>query len=455
MTQFDESKLSRIMARRIITPEDRSQLLPLCTPIYCPDNMGVKASKVTIIDPNLNTFYTGDYGITIGSEIEHVNEQLPTGVTKTGNPEEVTTGHFKGSATNYYQVIPSVNESATIYIDGPILANQAAFSYINGACNTGSNHPGGLKVVIEHQANGQIKITAYDRVSNMIDIAMGSEGESNFVKGNIEGVIYDYGDSIVGGIAMLGVPAYNRTKTAPNVVKNLIDIDLTQKVEESYFVPYEVDLETDEDLVNVIKSDFAVKFRKAVSNRLFLMLTTLKTAGTISTINMGSSLAEAFGEVLCQFVAEGTGQKYSIYRYNNGAPVVYDLGSEQPNIDKEITNPTEISYVDKDSINVPALHYFEKPTLILPQTQYKNFQTQMCSGGLREYVVNKVMVDTADINWSTLGEGVFGTNDSFAVAFTQPAIKLIPDKDFFGYRLCCTTYYGVQLIHKDNLRLFI
>lgn len=325
MSQFDESKLSRILARRIIAPEDRSQFLPLCTPIYCPDNNGVKASQVTIIDPNLNTFF---------------NDVDPTNTRS---------------------------------------------KYIGSQINSASNE----------------------------------------------------------------------VTQQPHEIQNLINIDLTKSASRDYFVPYEVELKSDADIVSVIKSDFAAYFKNRVSNEIFEQLVALHTASSIPTINMGATLAEAFGEVLTSFISQGTGQKFSIYKYNNGAPVVYSTSSNQPNIDKDINQNNNMMFATRDDIDVSALYYVEQPTLILPNTTYVDYQTGLCNGTIKTYAKDMINIDTATADFSQLGKGVFGTNDTFAVAFSAPSIKLVPDTNFYGYRLCCTMLYGVKLIHKDNLRLFI
>lgn len=445
MTQFDETKLSRIMARRIIAPEDRSQLLPLCTPVFCPDNNGVKASKVQIIDPNLNTFYSNNKDIIIGANFTY---DVNTDVTKNGTPVIDDEGIYTGSSTNYLSVTLKPGEELVLITNATVTTTQTLFTFAGN--NVNAFKAGTLikvRILIDELGNGQIMQYFTDNPNGSItnDVANPTNLNTNLI-GTIK---IDLAKSTLNNVKLFGP----QETIQPGTVKNIIDIDLIDKVEESYFIPYEVDLKTDVDIINVIKSDFAQKFRLAVSNKIFTELVTLKTAGEIDTINMGSNLAEAFGDVLCQFVAQGTGQKYSVYKYNNGAPVEYSISSEQPHIDKEIIDPQEYSFSTIDS-PMPALHYYEKPTLILPGTTYKDFQTNMCSGGLRDYVVRKVNVDTASVNFSTLGEGIFGTNDSFAVAFTQPAIKKIQDQDFFGYRLCCTMFYGIKLIHKDNLRLF-
>ena len=114
-----------------------------------------------------------------------------------------------------------------------------------------------------------------------------------------------------------------------------------------------------------------------------------------------------------------------------------------------------MTFAIKDDISVPALYYVEQPTLILPNTTFADYQTELCNGNIKEYARKMINVETATADFGQLGEGVFGTNDTFAVAFSSPSIKLVPDTNFYGYRLCCTMLYGVKLVHKYNLRLIV
>lgn len=60
-------------------------------------------------------------------------------------------------------------------------------------------------------------------------------------------------------------------------------------------------------------------------------------------------------------------------------------------------------------------------------------------------------MDTTADTMTSIGEGIFGTNDCFAVAFTQPSIQRKPSQDMFGDELYITIYYGVKLVSKANL----
>lgn len=322
MTDFNESKLSKIMARRIIAPADRANLLPFATPIYCPDNNGVKASRVSIVDPNANTFFNAEDFIALGAEF----------------------------------------------------------------------------------AKQQGKLVA--------------------------------------------------TKQ-PGTINNTVDIDLDQPLNLKYFIPNEVDLKTNVDLLNVIKSDFAVKFKHAVSTQVRDQIQALVTANKLPKIEMQATLSDAIGSAIAKIIKDGTGQKFSIYKYNNGAPIEYFKKNNQPNIDKVIDNTAnQFDYATIDDINVPALYYIEKPSLILDNNKFEAYQQGLCSGAINKYVKEVIDVDTTADTLTGIGEGIFGTNDCFAVAFTQPSIKRKPSQEFFGDELYISIYFGVKLVNISNLTVF-
>lgn len=512
MPQFDESKLSRILARRIIAPEDRSQFLPMCTPIYCPDNNGVKASQVTIIDPNLNTFYddvdpTNTRSKYIGSQL---NSRAASEITvnpmllSVGSPSIDENGVASGfSTSNYFKLSAEnskfaseqsiafttgsdISTSQTLVTDG---YSRNTLAIKNSAITLWDTINSRDVTLLSIQPNTKYYIKS---VSEIVDDAMkvtymqstdGVNYDSTLLTinqsipdGNFNityGVSNPYSDGSPSNVFLGTIDLVNTTRNGvplatvkstinvakqPHEVQNIINIDLNKSVSRDYLVPYEVELKSDADIMSVIKSDFAAYFKNRVSNEIVDQLVLLHTTNAISTINKGATLAETLGDVISTFISQGTGQKYSIYKYNNGAPVVYSEDSNQPNIDKDINQPTENPmsiYAVKDDIDVPALYYVEQPTLILPNTTFSDYQTELCNGNIKEYARKMVNVETATANFGQLGEGVFGTNDTFAVAFSSPSIKLVPDTNFYGYRLCCTMLYGVKLVHKHNLRLIV
>ena len=511
MSQFDESKLSRILARRIIAPEDRSQFLPLCTPIYCPDNNGVKASQVTIIDPNLNTFFddadpTSTRSKYIGSQINSKGVgvvQLNPNISTVGSVNISNDGIASSFSAGNYLLIDKTNNNftseqtiafTTSDLSGTtemILTDELSgvrFMISSGQLQTRNNAQNRdvilisnlqpntkyyIKAVTENNS-GSITVTIFQSAdgtnfnNRLVSFQQAISENENYVvtygafkqdtassaRLEFKGTI-DLVNTTRNGVPLATVKSTVEVTRQPNEVQNIINVDLNRSVSRDYFVPYEVELKSDADIMSVIKSDFAAYFKNRVSNEIIEQLVLLHTTNAISTINKGASLAATLGDVISTFISQGTGQKFSIYKYNNGAPVVYSVDSNQPNIDKDINQTTDMTFVTKDAINVPALYYVEQPTLILPNATFADYQTELCNGTIKEYARKMVNVETATANFGQLGEGVFGTNDTFAVAFSSPSIKLVPDTNFYGYRLCCTMLYGVKLVHKHNLRLIV
>ena len=440
MTNFNESKLSKILARRIIVPEKRANLLPFATPIYCPDNNGVKASKVSIIDPNANSFFTSDDFVSLGSQF---TKQINNRLVATGTPT-VTDGIYTGSTTNYYKInfINSDNEVRLIS-NTNVNKDDKLFS-INNTFFT-ANASGKLEYIRIYS----------DEIGINYDIKIDTSHTQNFVDKTpsgdaikLDGVEpIDLSKSTINNTPLFNI---NITKQ-PGTVKNTVDIELNKPLNLKYFIPHEVDLKTNVDLLDVIKSDFAVEFKHAVSTEIHTQLEALVTGNLIPKITMGTTLADTFGSVIARIIKEGTGQKFSIYKYSNGAPIEYIKKNNQPNIDKVVQDKSEIDYASIDDIDVPALYYFEKPTLILDSNKFEDYQQGLCSGSIKTYIKDVIDVDTTADSMTSIGEGIFGTNDCFAVAFTQPSIKREPSQDMFGDELYITIYYGVKLVSKANL----
>ena len=440
MTEFNESKLSKILARRIIVPEKRANLLPFATPIYCPDNNGVKASKVSIIDPNANSFFTSDDFVSIGSQF---TKQINNRLVATGTPT-VTNGIYVGSATNYYKInfINSDNEVRLIS-NTNVNKDDKLFSINNTS--------------VTARVSGKLEyIRIYSDQSGInYDVKIDNNHTQNFVDKTpsgdaikLDGVEpIDLSKSTINNTPLFSLDITKQ----PGTVKNTVDIELNKPLILKYFIPNEVDLETNVDLLDVIKSDFAVEFKHAVSTEIHTQLEALVTGNLIPKITMGTTLADTFGTVIARIIKEGTGQKFSIYKYSNGAPIEYIKKNNQPNIDKVVQEQSEISYASIDDIGYPALYYIEKPTLILDNNKFEDYQQGLCSGSIKTYVKDVIDVDTTADSMTSIGEGIFGTNDCFAVAFTQPSIKREPSQDMFGDELYITIYYGVKLVSKANL----
>lgn len=439
MTNFNESKLSKILARRIIVPEKRANLLPFATPIYCPDNNGVKASKVSIIDPNANSFFTSDDFVSLGSQF---TKQINNRLVATGTPT-VTDGIYTGSSTNYYKI----DRTGTTKITLLFKETKASQTLLTAGDNTIECDRDQTDVIVEIEAgttDGTIKITQRKKGVFSTATTVNTSNQNINLVGELP---IDLTQSDIDGVKLF---ALNITKQ-PGTVKNTVDIELNKPLNLKYFIPHEVDLETNVNLLDVIKSDFAVEFKHAVSTEIHTQLEALVTGNLLPKITMATTLSDAIGSAIARIIKEGTGQKFSIYKYSNGAPIEYIKKNNQPNIDKVVQETPEFDYASIDDIDVPALYYFEKPTLILDNNNFEDYQQGLCSGGVKTYVKDVIDVDTTADSMTSIGEGIFGTNDCFAVAFTQPSIKREPSQDMFGDELYITIYYGVKLVNKANL----
>lgn len=440
MTDFNESKLSKILARRIIVPEKRANLLPFATPIYCPDNNGVKASKVSIIDPNANSFFTSDDFVSLGSQF---TKQINNRLVATGTPT-VTDGIYTGSATNYYK-IDRTGTTKIKFLFKETNVGQTLLTAGGTAVNCNRNENDVIVEITDGTNNGEIKVTQRKNGVFASSTNITASNQSIDLVGELP---IDLSQSNIDGIPLFSLDITKQ----PGTVKNTVDIELNKPLILKYFIPHEVDLETNVNLLDVIKSDFAVEFKHAVSTEIHTQLEALVAGNLLPKITMATTLSDAIGSAITRIIKEGTGQKFSIYKYSNGAPIEYIKKNNQPNIDKVVDKQDNfMDYASIDDIDVPALYYFEKPTLILDNNKFEDYQQALCSGSIKTYVKDVIDVDTTVDSMTSIGGGIFGTNDCFAVAFTQPSIKREPSQDMFGDELYITIYYGVKLVSKANL----
>ena len=256
MTNFNENILSKIIARRIIAPEDRANLLPLATPIYCPDANGVKASRVTIIDPNANTLFTSDDFISIGAQFtKGVNNKL----VATETPVVTACGIYTGSTTNYYKIDRTGTTKITLLFK-ETKANQTLLTAAETPIICDRNETDVI-VEITEGSDGKIRVTQCKKrvFSSAYEVPASNQNI------NLVGVFdIDLTKSDIDGVKLFTL---NITKQ-PGTIKNTVDIDLTEQLTVKYFIPNEVELKTNVDLVNFIKSDYAVKFKHAVSTKV-------------------------------------------------------------------------------------------------------------------------------------------------------------------------------------------
>lgn len=343
MTEFNESILSKVLVRPLIKPEDRSQLLPLSTPVYCPSNNGVRASKLTIIAPN---------------PIVRGDKLVKSGTGEASAPLDETT-----ISTSRF-AIGGQNEVDEVYDTGVLQSSTRKFI-----------------------------------------------GEDN-----------------------------------------ILDVVLNKELQLSYTVPHEVDLKTDVDLQALIRSDIAVQFKKAVSKAIHAEIVTNITS--IPQLDTGEDLPKTLGLVIADNIYKGTGQRFSIYKFDNGAPVPFIQTSNQPDIDNVVNNTMDI-YASYNDVGVGALHYFNNPTLILPYATFQEYQQGLCNGTIKTYVESRLNVETTAEDFGSIGEGIVGSNDSFAVGFTDAKIIEVPNQNVYAKDICVSLFYGVTLVSTSNLRKLV
>lgn len=341
MTAFSESKLSKLLTRAIIAPEDRSPLLALATPIYCPDYNGVRAQSLNIIKPTAQKHY--------------VQYQTITDDT----PGPVTTSDTEVSVGGTLKVITTINDGVTT-------------------------------------------------VTN---------------------------------------------EFTPD--ENIVTINLNKSVKKRYSVPYELDLKTDVNLMNLIKADMLVEFKKAVNNELNLYITSNKSS--ITKIGAGTDLADTIGNVITNYITKGTGCRFSIYGYDNGAPVSFITNENQLSFPQYIKSEgTENGmigvYANIDDVNVPSMYYFASPSLILTDEKFKELQTGFVNGTIRSYAREQLNFSNISTDISDIGTtGIAGSNDVIALAFTEPRITQSSNTNNFGYTISMECSFGIALVNPDNI----
>lgn len=337
MTAFSESKLSKLLTRAIIAPEDRSPLLALATPIYCPDYNGVRAQSLNIIKPTAQKHYVQYQTIT------------------DGEPGEVTTSDTEVSVGGTLKVITTIQDGETT-------------------------------------------------VTN---------------------------------------------EFTPD--ENIITINLNKSVKKRYSVPYELDLKTDVNLMNLIKADMLVEFKKAVNNELNLYITSNKSS--ITKIEAGTSLADTIGNVITNYITKGTGCRFSIYGYDNGAPVSFITNENQLSFPQYIKSEgTENGIVSINDVNIPSMYYFANPSLILTDKKFKELQTGLVNGTIKSYAREKLNFSNISTDISEIGTtGIAGSNDVIALAFTEPRITQSSNTNNFGYTISMECSFGIALVNPDNI----
>lgn len=518
MTSFTGSKLSKILARAIILPEDRSPFLALTTPIFCPDNNGVRAQSLNIIKPSPLKNYVQYQTITdnVPGAIEPKTTEVSVGGTKkvitnitnvdlssgTINymdglfDEDKTIDFSKDFSITFDYTYPASQAAGNKFIifntDGlndnvyrnqfaicinATISNSNATNVFVGVASTKTkasatnlftqivNPPSTTGSGFKFEFNWNASIQRFE--FKIINKATGVELYSGVLEdgSGVIDVSTDEGTNFeipnVDDYEVTSTLLQYQTKTVTNTFvadNNLITINLTEKIRKQYSVPYEVDLETDVNLRNIIEADMKVEMKKAINKTLLDYLKTNKDS--ISNVAAGTTLAETIGKVIANNVINGTGCKFSIYSYDNGAPVSYMFGANEltfPNYIKSQDNENIMTPfiigASKDDVNVPAMYYFENPSMILDKETYTELQQDLVSGDIKTYATDKVDFNVSSVDISGIGSGVAGSNDVFALGFTEPKIVVSQNTTDFGYTISFEMYYGIALVNPNNLQL--
>ena len=517
MTSFAGSKLSKILARAIILPEDRSPLLALTTPIFCPDNNGVRAQSLNIIKPSPLKNYVQYQTITDNTpgEVTTSKTEVSVGGTKkvitnitnvdlssgTINymdglfEEEKTIDFSKDFTITFDYTYPASQAAGNQFItfniddlDENVYRNQFAVC-INATVNSSNatnvfvgvastktkasainlftqmvNSPSTTGTGFKFEFNWNTSIQRFE--FKILNKATGVELYSSVLEdgSGVKDVTTDDGTNFeipnITSYEVTSTLLQYQTKTVTNEFvadNNLITINLTEKINKQYSVPYEVDLKTDVNLRNIIEADMKVEMKKAINKTLLDYLTTNKDS--IPTVAAGTTLAETIGKVIANNVINGTGCKFSIYSYDNGAPVSYMFGANELTLNNYIKSQDDENMMmlipigaSKDDINVPAMYYFENPSMILDKDTYTELQQDLVSGDIKTYATSKVDFNVSSVDISGIGSGITGSNDVFALGFTEPKIAVSQNTTDFGYTLSFEMYYGIALVNPSNLR---
>lgn len=238
---------------------------------------------------------------------------------------------------------------------------------------------------------------------------------------------------------------------------NKYEVDLNQKFSATIKIPLEDIMTAKVDVYKLCESFFAGKFRVQISNSIKQSIETNKDTLADLTANYTSTdLATFVGNVLAYYQVEDVGDKQRIYRYSNGAPIVYtnsinQFDAEIPfkGINQEETDMMSIymsTFSDINS-NQPALYYFEKPTIIFPTVaMLKKFYTEV----VKKNIDKRVALEKFEIgyagNTTTLTNPVVGKNNNFALCYTTPRISTIASTSEFAVLVKCEIDYGVYPI---------
>ena len=254
-------------------------------------------------------------------------------------------------------------------------------------------------------------------------------------------------------------------ETPNNVSADLVTVSLTDEFEFTMEIPHDVELKTEFNVLNVVRTFAYQMFKREVSNAIASYI--FGNTEDFTTATAGSSLAAALGSAFHEYVFNGTGSKFSVYKFDNGAPVTSAVGGNEIKLNKEpivkdqeapngemteaqFINMFESIYTDINS-NEPALYYMAQPSVILNEATHELFYQQLGAGTLKTALTNKFEVAASHETMTDSMIGILGTNNAFAVAFTEPRVQVVPSTTSFSDKVKVYINYGVSLINPEDI----
>lgn len=523
MTTFNESILSKLIAREIVLRQDRAPYLAFTTPIYCPSVNGVRASRVNIIapDPLANTVQT--------TTITQLN-----GVQQTTNTVTETSKKAIGGTEVVTKIQNTIDLSSTTinYLDEFFEADntldfskdfEVTFTYIYPSTSTAGdnycvfNYADNEENMYSNAIVLRTNVTAASGAITSVEISVGSTKENATVNlyplmsdpPLVAGSGYDFvfhwqastqkflmtvkehttGRVLLESQDRPGASAdgmkpqaesqdgseytlANTTDyefTSPllthvevsessviTAIDNIKSIDLNKSLNYSFDIPYDVKLKSRVDLYQLIVANARQQFLAAVNKEVAAInwdTTATSLSKTLNEVEVASTdtNADTVGKLLTVMAKVGTAPRFSVYSYDNAAPVDYVYNEDIPTVlGDNISNGKPYDFASLSDVDVPAMYYFSKPSLVLGEATYQSFMSDLASGDLKRYVTENLNIDLAHKD-ATDALGYCGTNDVVAVAFTEPKISIEPSKYSFKYTVTVSIYYGIQVIHLENL----
>lgn len=254
-------------------------------------------------------------------------------------------------------------------------------------------------------------------------------------------------------------------QTSNNVSADLVTVNLTDEFEFTMEIPHDVELKSEFNVLNVVRTFAYQMFKREVSNAIASYI--FGNTEDFTTATAGSSLAAALGSAFHEYVFNGTGSKFSVYKFDNGAPVTSEVGGNEIKLNKEpivkdqeapngemteaqFINMFESIYTDINS-NESALYYMAQPTAILNEATHELFYQQLGAGTLKTALTGKFEVAASHETMADTMIGILGTNNAFAVAFTEPRVQVVPSTTSFSDKVKVYINYGVSLINPEDI----